>query len=83
VALSDIGVIVGEEWLRTAEVRDDIVLDEFVLDEFVPSRQHLATKLSRFNPAQQPAFRHVQAYIKANPSTAWGRVARSARRGIA
>lgn len=31
VMLSDIGMIVAEEWQRTEELRDDIVLDEFVV----------------------------------------------------
>ncbi|HET7602563.1 MAG TPA: transposase [Gemmatimonadales bacterium] len=31
VMLSDIGKIVEEEWQRTAELRDDVVLDEFVV----------------------------------------------------
>ncbi len=43
VALSDIGVIVEEEWLRTAEVRDDVVLDEFVV---MPDHFHALIGLS-------------------------------------
>lgn len=31
VRLTDIGVIVEQEWQRTEELRDDIVLDEFVV----------------------------------------------------
>jgi REP element-mobilizing transposase RayT len=123
VALSDIGVIVEEEWFRTAQVRDDIVLDEFVVmpdhfhaliglsylfdvrgqsslsklvGQFKGSVTRRVRQLSVFHPAviwqrsfhdsimrNDRQFRHVRAYIKANPSAAWARVARRPLRGIA
>lgn len=80
VALSDIGVIVEEEWLRTAEVRDDIILDEFVVmpDHFhalvgpsylLDARGQSVTWQRSFHDSimrNDRHFRRVRAYIKAN-----------------
>ncbi len=83
VMLSDIGVIVEEEWRRTAELRDDVVLDEFVVmpDHFhalialgylydVRSQSSLPRLIGQFKGAVTRRVRQLSPF---HPAVIWQR----------
>jgi REP element-mobilizing transposase RayT len=57
IHLSEVGNIVREEWLRTAELRPEISLDESVI---MPNHFHAILFINEGFPKQEPVGAHLR-----------------------